>query len=295
MREEPSLLTLREYASLAYNVSRPRFWFYVAGPFTVGCIWGAQRATALLTPEFFAYLLYFLLPANVFLYGVNDYWDHDTDRLNPKKGDKEYLVDPSERTTLKVVLIAITVISLALMVFQSWGQRLVFGAFLFLSYFYSAKPLRFKATPILDSTSNFLYALPGVFGYLLFTGKLPPTIIMLAALLHSSAMHLFSAIPDIEWDRDVNLMTSAVKIGERGSVYICLGSLLRNCAGDRRILAPQLPPSHLPVTRSINDNQGAGGLRCLLVLSLHKHGSWRASLPSWVLPDPLLDYSSSQG
>ena len=213
---------LREYASLAYNVSRPRFWFYVAGPFTVGCIWGAQRATALLTPEFFAYLLYFLLPANVFLYGVNDYWDHDTDRLNPKKGDKEYLVDPSERTTLKVVLIAITVISLALMVFQSWGQRLVFGAFLFLSYFYSAKPLRFKATPILDSTSNFLYALPGVFGYLLFTGKLPPTIIMLAALLHSSAMHLFSAIPDIEWDRDVNLMTSAVKIGERGSVYICL-------------------------------------------------------------------------
>ena len=213
---------LREYASLAYNVSRPRFWFYVAGPFTVGCIWGAQRATALLTPEFFAYLFYFLLPANVFLYGVNDYWDHDTDRLNPKKGGKEHLLDPSERSTLKVFLIAMTVTSLALMVFQSWSQRLVFGMFLFLSYFYSAKPLRFKATPFFDSSSNFFYALPGVFGYLLFTGELPPTIIMLAALLHSTAMHLFSAIPDIEWDKSVNLITTAVKIGERGSTLICL-------------------------------------------------------------------------
>ena len=216
--------SVREYVRLAYNVSRPRFWFYIAGPFTVGCIWGANSFLDLATPEFFIYLFYFLFPANFLLYGINDYWDRDTDLLNPKKKAKEYLVGDGERVRLRRLLTAILALSTALILFQkNMGERLIFGSFLFLSYFYSARPLRFKAVPFLDSASNILYALPGVFAYYQVTGLPPPSLVLLAAFLHTSAMHLFSAIPDIEWDSKAGLVTTAVLIGERASMLLCLG------------------------------------------------------------------------
>ena len=214
----------REYIRLAYRVSRPRFWFYLAGSFTVGCIWGADRFLDLATPEFFLYLFYFLFPANVLLYGVNDYWDRETDLLNPKKEEKEYLVGDGDRARLRKLLMAILVFSVALLFFQkNMGERLIFGSFLFLSYFYSAKPFRFKAIPFLDFSSNVLYTLPGVFAYYQVTGFPPPGLVVVAAFLHTSAMHLFSAIPDIEWDRSAGLVTTAVLIGDRVSMLLCLG------------------------------------------------------------------------
>lgn len=216
--------SIKEYVRLAYRVSRPRFWFYLAGPFTVGCIWGANRFLDLATPEFFVYLFYFIFPANVLLYGINDYWDRDTDLLNPKKEAKEYLVRDEELNMLRRLLTVLIFISASLLLFQkNMGERIIFGSFLFLSYFYSARPLRFKAVPFLDFASNVLYALPGVFAYYQVTGLPPPSLVLIAAFLHTSAMHLFSAIPDIEWDRRARLVSTAVLIGGRASMLLCLG------------------------------------------------------------------------
>ena len=216
-------MSLRENLSLAFKVSRFRFWFYLTGPFTVGCIYGATRYLDLLNVWFFVYLFYFLLPANVFLYGVNDYWDFETDLLNPKKEEKEYRVKGDEKNKLGGILRFIAGISLVMLLFMgSNGERAIFIVFLFLSYFYSAKPLRFKEKPILDSTSNLLYILPGVLAYYWVTGTLPSTLILVAGVLHSFAMHLFSAIPDIEYDRNTGINTSAVLFGRRTSLIICL-------------------------------------------------------------------------
>ena len=208
---------------LAYRVSRFRFWFYLTGPFTVGCIYGAQRYLDLLNIRFFVYLFYFLFPTNVFLYGVNDYWDMETDKLNPKKDEKEQRIGAEERKRLARILQAVSVLSLLLIPFmQSNGERVILLVFLFLSHQYSAKPLRFKERPILDSASNVLYIMPGVFAYYWVTGNLPPTVILLAGFLHSYAMHLFSAIPDIEYDKETGITTTAVLLGRNLSLIICL-------------------------------------------------------------------------
>ena len=208
---------------LAYRVSRFRFWFYLTGPFTVGCIYGAQRYLALLNLRFFVYLFYFLFPANVFLYGVNDYWDMETDQLNPKKDEKEHRIGAEERKRLARILQAVIVFSLLLVPFmQSNGERVILLVFLFLSHQYSAKPLRFKERPILDSASNVLYIMPGVFAYYWVTRNLPPNLILLAGFLHSYAMHLFSAIPDIEYDKETGIITTAVLLGRNLSLIICL-------------------------------------------------------------------------
>lgn len=208
---------------LAYRVSRFMFWFYLTGPFTVGCIYGASRYLDLLNIRFFVYLFYFLFPANVFLYGVNDYWDMETDLLNPKKDEKEHRVRLDERKRLARILQTVTLFSLLLVPFmQGMGERVIFIVFLFLSHQYSAKPLRFKERPILDSASNMLYILPGVFAYYWVTGSLPPSIIILAGLLHTYAMHLFSAIPDIEYDEETGITTTAVLLGRKASLILCL-------------------------------------------------------------------------
>jgi len=216
-------MSLRQNLSLAFKVSRFRFWFYLTGPFTVGCIYGASRYLDLLNIWFFVYLLYFLFPANIFLYGVNDFWDFETDLLNPKKEEKEYRVQYGEKQRLGEILKLIVGLSLILLTFMSSnGERGIFLLFLFLSYFYSAKPLRFKERPILDSVSNLLYILPGVLAYYWVSGNLPPALILFAGVLHSFAMHLFSAIPDIEYDRNTGIYTSAVFFGRKISLIICL-------------------------------------------------------------------------
>lgn len=215
-------MSLRDL-DLAYRVSRFRFWFYLTGPYTVGCIYGASSYLDLLNLRFFVYFFYFLFPANVFLYGVNDYWDMETDLLNPKKDGREHRISEEEKKRLAVILQAITVLSIFLIPFmQSIGERIIFILFLFLSHQYSAKPLRFKEKPILDSASNVLYILPGVFAYYWITGRLPPLLILLAGFLHTYAMHLFSAIPDIEYDEETGITTTAVLLGRKDSLIICL-------------------------------------------------------------------------
>jgi 4-hydroxybenzoate polyprenyltransferase len=81
--------------------------------------------------------------------------------------------------------------------------------------------LRFKAKPFIDFSSNILYALPGIFGYYQISGDLPPFLIFFALFLWTGAMHLFSAIPDIESDKQANVITTAVFIGRTLSLWIC--------------------------------------------------------------------------
>lgn len=215
-------MKIQEYILLGFKVSRIRFWFYLTGPYTVGCIYGASTYLDLLKPWFFLYFFYFLIPSNVFLYGVNDYWDYETDILNPKKEHEEYRVAKHERRALKIINMVILLFSLVIILLQVDNiQRLITGIFVFLSYFYSAKPLRFKDIPFLDSASNILYIIPGIFAYYLASGNLPSRIILLAGFLHTFSMHLFSAIPDITFDKKTGIKTTAVYLGKTLSLTLC--------------------------------------------------------------------------
>ncbi|MBP2146109.1 4-hydroxybenzoate polyprenyltransferase [Methanofollis sp. W23] len=208
--------------ALAYSVSRPRFWIYTGGTYVLGYALGMASWTAFFLPTYALYLLYFFFPANVFIYGVNDRWDRETDRLNQKKREKEHYLVDAERQDLRTVLLLVAGFSLLLLVSQTPEEKLVFLLFLFLSYFYSAPPLRFKEVPVLDFSSNMLYIMPGVFGYLLASGTFPPLLLVAAGFLHIAAMHLFSAVPDIECDRAAGITTTAVLVGERASLLLCL-------------------------------------------------------------------------
>ena len=211
--------------SFLFSISRPRFWLYLAGPFLIGAMLAVSSVYELSSLSFLLWLLFFLLPANLFLYGINDIYDSDTDKFNAKKGSKEHLLRAREKRTLvtalacTVLIYAVAFVSLTLHTKTRLAALLL--VLLALSAGYSMPPVRFKARPFLDSSSNILYLVPGIFGYALYANALPSLPVLIGLGCWTAAMHLYSAIPDIAADKKAQLQTTAVVIGERASLLLC--------------------------------------------------------------------------
>lgn len=211
-----------ETLSTLVALSRPRFWLYLGGTYLIGFTAGADSWQPFRSPVFWVTLLYFLLPANLLLYGINDLFDQDTDRFNPKKGAEEHRIEAGETGLVRAAVGASFLLSLAVLAILDAGpQRVLLVGFLVLSAAYSTPPVRLKARPFFDAASNVLYALPAFIGYHQTAGHWPAVPVLVIGLFWTAAMHLFSAIPDIESDRQAGLATSATALGEKGALLIC--------------------------------------------------------------------------
>ncbi|MBP6945128.1 UbiA family prenyltransferase [Patescibacteria group bacterium] len=248
------------------RVSRPRFWLYLFGPFLIGIVSTLRFETPssmtftnrlrtlatlghilfieippaawrLLVEQPFIFLIllgvilltfgYFLLPANLLIYGVNDLSDADTDAHNPKKDTYETRLLPSQRKRLIIYIILCQVpwliLSVWLLIVQFWYSLpavLLFYLFILLGVFYSLPPIRAKARPFLDSASNIFYAFPGLMIYVFYPRPFP-WIAFLAASCWCIAMHAYSAVPDIRADTRAGLQTIATKLGAYKTLILC--------------------------------------------------------------------------
>ena len=132
-------------AGYVLRMSRPRFWLYLAGPVVVGVAYAATTRWELFAPLAVALFAYFLLPANVFLYGVNDVFDADIDEENPKKDDRE--VRYRGDRLVPALVVATGLLGLAFVPLLPTAGAVAMVAFLVSAVEYSAPPLRFKTTP----------------------------------------------------------------------------------------------------------------------------------------------------
>lgn len=214
----PSERTLPGYL---FWLSRPRFWLYLAGPVIVGVVYGAAGPGEVVQPITVALFAYFLLPANLFLYGVNDIFDADIDALNPKKAEDGREVQYTGSRAVAAVVASATLLGAAFVPFLPRTALLPFAGFYLLGVAYSAPPLRFKTTPFLDSLSNGLYVLPALVSYATLTGSFPPAVAVAGGWIWAMGMHTFSAIPDIEPDRAAGIHTTATLLGERRTLAYC--------------------------------------------------------------------------
>jgi 4-hydroxybenzoate polyprenyltransferase len=205
-------------------LSRPRFWLYLAGPVLVGVAYGADTVTDLLSPTTLALFAYFLVPANVYLYGVNDVFDREIDEQNPKKSGEDaretrFRSDRRNTVLAALALSAFGLVAVVLFV-PAVAYQWLAGWFV-LATAYSAPPLRFKTTPLLDSLSNGLYVLPGAAAFAAVSGQQPPALGVAGGWLWAMGMHTFSAVPDVEPDRAAGIRTTATLLGERGAYAYC--------------------------------------------------------------------------
>ncbi len=202
------------------KISRPRFWIYLTGPYLLGLAASYPNISNLWITVLFG--LYFTFPGNLLLYGINDIFDFETDKLNPKKEEYENKVKPEQRRHL---YIAIAITNLPFFFFSVFAPLYAFYsfvAFLFFSIFYSAEPIRAKTKPFLDSFFNVLYIFPGFFSYFLTGDTKSNFLIFLAGTCWVMAMHAYSAVPDIESDLKSGIETIATKLGAKKTLILCL-------------------------------------------------------------------------
>lgn len=101
------------------------------------------------------------------------------------------------------------------------------------AYLYSCKPLRAKAKPFIDGIMNILYIITPLAlsiwsvylhtrNYMIFSNIYHTIwIAWLSWLLRCMAMHCYSAIPDIEPDKQAWLRTTAVFLGKQNALIYC--------------------------------------------------------------------------
>lgn len=203
------------------KTSRPRFWIYLAGPYLVGFLAGATKIEQFFGIEFLSYFLGFLFFGNLIVYGINDIYDAEIDKKNPKKETKETRADGENSDQIKKSIIFGLVYFVFMLLMAKLEVGILLGIFILLAHQYSAPPVRAKIRPILDSSFNFLYVIPGLIGYFQ-TGANQVNLLLLAgAFCWTFSMHLFSAMVDIRWDREAKIKTTATELGFDGSRKLC--------------------------------------------------------------------------
>jgi 4-hydroxybenzoate polyprenyltransferase len=222
-------------------VSRPRFWIYSLGPFLIG------GAAALSQNEFtqlpwiplLLFALYFFTFSNLYIYGINDIFDYETDRRNPKKSEYEILVTPERWKILWSAILLTTLPFLIYAFFLGTDALLWFLAFLFFAGEYSAPPIRAKSIPFLDSfMSAGHYVAGGVLGFVLAGGEAISWPLVIAGLLWAMAMHAYSAIPDITADKEAGLSTVATFLKTNGTLMFCTLAYTIATALGARVFGP---------------------------------------------------------
>nr|WP_240674896.1 prenyltransferase [Cellulomonas endophytica] len=205
--------------------SRPFSWVNTAFPFAAGYLMATGgRVDATLVVG----TLFFLVPYNLLMYGVNDVFDYASDLANPRKGGIEGgLVDPSRaRAVHRRILLACAVTVLPfvayLLAVGSWAADATLALVLALVVAYSAPRLRFKERPVLDSATSamhfvgpLLYALVLVGADLAAASTWP---VLVAFVLWGMASHAFGAVQDVRADRQGGIASVATVLGARTTV-----------------------------------------------------------------------------
>lgn len=214
-------LTFKEIVFL----SRPRFWMYVLGTFLVGVIASGNLFLydATTTLVLIAFGVFFSLPANVFIYGVNDIYDYQTDILNDKKVKYESVVKIEKHRNLWVIIGILLTPLLPLFFIANLPTILALLLFLFTGLFYSASPIRAKSKPPLDVVfSAIIYVSPALVGFFITGNTNIQWLAVVGGLIWAFGMQTYSAIPDIDADRKSGVNTLAVILGEKKALWFCL-------------------------------------------------------------------------
>ena len=194
--------------------SRPLSWINTAYPFAAAylLVGGGIDVRLVLGT------LFFLIPYNIAMYGINDVFDYESDLRNPRKGGVEGAVLAKPLHPWILGASAVTVIPFAayLWVVGTVASGVWLAVSLFAVLAYSAKGLRFKERPFLDSmTSSAHFVTPAIVGATLTGvglgwGFWTP---ILAFFLWGMASQALGAIQDIAADREAGIGSIATVIG----------------------------------------------------------------------------------
>lgn len=205
--------------------SRPVSWINTAYPFAAAYLLTTRQIDVTLIVG----TLFFLVPYNLAMYGINDVFDYESDLRNPRKGGAHGAVldRRMHRITLWAAALSCVPFVVYLVVVGSPVSWLVLAASLFFVVFYSAPPLRLKERPFADSvTSSIHFFSPAVYALVLagavWTWQL--ALVIAAFALWGVASHAFGAVQDVAADRAAGIASIATARGARWTVWFSLAA-----------------------------------------------------------------------
>ncbi|WP_115684968.1 prenyltransferase [Corynebacterium senegalense] len=204
--------------------SRPISWVNTAVPFALAYLLDTSRFDWLLLVGF----VFFLIPYNIAMYGINDVFDYESDIRNPRKGGIEGAVLPKSLHCPLLIAAGVTTLPFALVLYAAgtWASALWLTLALFAVYAYSAPPFRFKETPVLDSvTSSAHFTVPALVGATIADPAVSRGFWLATAafLLWGMASHALGAVQDVVADREGGLSSIATGLGARLTTRLACG------------------------------------------------------------------------
>lgn len=226
----------RDLAQIVLS-SRPISWINTAFPFAAAYLLSTRELDITLVIG----TVYFLIPYNLAMYGINDVFDYASDLANPRKGGIEgaLLAPRIHRATLWAAAATNVPFLIYLVIVGNPASWFWLAVSVFAVIAYSAPVLRFKERPFLDSvTSSTHFVSPAIVGLALAGASVTAgTVITLTAFfLWGMAAHAFGAVQDIRPDREAGISSIATVIGARTTVRLSLS--LWVVAGVAMLLTP---------------------------------------------------------
>lgn len=195
-----------------FATSRPISWVNTAYPFAAAYLLLERQVDWHLIVG----TLFFLIPYNLLMYGINDVFDYESDLKNPRKGGVEGAVlDRSyHRLVLKASIGLALPFVVLLLLTGPLAASLWFIYLIFMVVAYSAPRLRFKERPVLDSfTSSTHFVSPMVYAMLLSGWRAEFWPFVIAFFLWGMASHAFGAVQDIQADRQGGIASIGTVFG----------------------------------------------------------------------------------
>ena len=201
--------------------SRPVSWINTAFPFGATYVFINHKVDL----TFLVGTLFFLIPYNLLMYGINDVFDYESDLRNPRKGGIEGSLLGKQYH--KLTIWASVLSCLPFLGYLYWvsdtNSALWLTLFVFTVIAYSAPVLRFKERAFLDSvTSSSHFVGPMIFALSLSGADLGNKAVfscILAFTLWGIASHAFGAVQDVKADREAKISSIATVIGARATVW----------------------------------------------------------------------------
>ena len=168
---------------------------------------------------FYLQLLLYLLV----VFGVNDVYDYESDRRNPRKNANNLeggVLDPAHHSdVLNAAYLSTIFVIFSALVNRRRDNIIAATLLVLLGWQYSSPPLRLKEVPVFDSLSNGVIVFLGWYCGFSFSGSsitnVPLSGIMLS--LCTAGIHALGAVVDTESDFEAGQTTIATAFGKRGA------------------------------------------------------------------------------
>jgi len=265
------------------GASRPVSWINTAYPFAAAYLLAGGLGRVGVAEAVIG-TLYFLVPYNLLMYGLNDVWDYESDLRNPRKGGIEGVVLSRRwhRLTVGSAVASNVPFLVYLVLAGDAASTAVLAVSVFAVVAYSAPGLRFKERPVLDSaTSATHFVSPAAFGLALADGALtgPVAAVLVAFFAWGMASQAFGAVQDVEADRAAGIGSIATRWGAARTVraamvaYALAGATLLLAGWPGALAAVLVVPYLVSIAgyRNLPDaecEQAHAGWRRFLVLNL---------------------------